>query len=44
MGRFSYKGIYNPDHPKKWKGDVNNIVYRSGLEHRYFKKLESVSS
>lgn len=30
------QGIYKPLNPKKWKGDVNNIIYRSGLELKYF--------
>ena len=31
----SYKGIYKPEHPKKYVGDPNMIVYRSLLERRF---------
>ena len=34
------RGIYKPVNPKKYAGDVNNIVYRSNLEKRFFKVLD----
>jgi hypothetical protein len=30
----TYKGIFKPKNPKKYKGDVNNIVFRSSYEIR----------
>ncbi len=33
----SYKGIYKPEHPKKYVGDPNMIVYRSLLERRFMR-------
>ena len=30
------QGKYNPENPKKYKGDVNNIIYRSGYEKKAF--------
>lgn len=33
MGKIRYKqGKFFPTHPEKWKGDIKNIIYRSGLE------------
>ncbi len=32
---MSYKGKYTPSYPKKYKGDPNNIVYRSLWERRF---------
>mgnify|MGYP006273221949 CR=1 FL=1 len=32
---YDYKqGIFKPNHPDKYRGDVNNIIYRSGWEKR----------
>ena len=31
----SYKGLYKPNNPKKYVGDVKKIVYRSLLERRF---------
>ena len=31
----SFKGIYKPTNPKKYVGNLNNIVYRSLLERRF---------
>ncbi|QIG65733.1 head completion protein [Ochrobactrum phage vB_OspM_OC] len=37
---YNFKqGIYKPLYPEKWV-NPNNIVYRSGLEKKYFKHLE----
>jgi len=32
---MSYKGKYQPSFPKKYKGDSNNIVYRSLWERKF---------
>jgi len=32
MARAYRQGFYKPTHPEKYKGDVNNIVYRSSWE------------
>jgi len=32
---MSYKGKYSPSHPKKYKGDPTNIIYRSLWERRF---------
>jgi len=32
---MSYKGKYSPAHPKKYKGDPTNIIYRSLWERRF---------
>ena len=32
---MSYKGIYRPSNPKKYKGDSNNIIYRSLWERKF---------
>lgn len=29
---MSYKGIFRPTNPKKYKGDPNNVIYRSSWE------------
>lgn len=34
------QGIFIPCFPLKYKGDVNNIVYRSGLELRWYKYID----
>ena len=33
--RKSYKGIYRPINPKKYVGDVTQIIYRSLLERKF---------
>ena len=35
-----YKGWFNPRHPAKYKGDADNIVYRSTWERRVMKWLD----
>lgn len=41
MKRSRYKqGIYKCINPQKYQGNVDNIVYRSGLEYRYFNYLD----
>lgn len=32
-----HQGIYKPIHPKKYVGDVDHILFRSGLELKWFK-------
>lgn len=39
----TYKGIFRPQNPQKYKGDVRNIVYRSGWELRVMMYLDSHS-
>lgn len=36
----TYKGWFNPRHPAKYKGDADNIVYRSTWERRVMKWLD----
>lgn len=31
-----HQGRYVPENPKKYVGDRNNIIYRSGYEKRFF--------
>lgn len=37
---MSYKGWFKPKNPSKYKGDANNIVYRSNWELRVMKHLD----
>ena len=37
---MSYKGWFKPKNPNKYKGDANNIVYRSSWELRVMKYLD----
>ncbi len=39
-----HQGFYTPENPEKYRGDVNDIVYRSGLEKRFFKLLDQESN
>lgn len=40
--RPKYKqGMFKPRFPKKYKGNPNNIVFRSGLELKYFNFLDT---
>jgi hypothetical protein len=32
---MAYKGRYNPKHPEKYKGDSNNVIYRSSWELKF---------
>ena len=32
---MSYKGIYRPSNPRKYKGDSQNIIYRSLWERKF---------
>mgnify|MGYP003336691564 CR=1 FL=1 len=38
---MSYKGWFKPQNPKKYKGDPNQIVYRSNWELRVMKYLDN---
>jgi hypothetical protein len=33
--KFTYKGRYLPENPKKYAGDSSNIIYRSSWERRF---------
>lgn len=37
---MAYKGKFSPKHPKKYKGDPTNIIYRSLWELRVMKYLD----
>lgn len=39
MGRFR-QGIFIPDNPDKYVGDVNNIVFRSSWELKFMRNLD----
>lgn len=39
--RFTYKGRFSPKNPKKYRGDVKNIVFRSMWERRFMKYCDS---
>lgn len=36
----TYKGFFRPKNPKKYKGDPNNIIYRSGWEAKFMSYLD----
>ena len=38
---MSYKGLFNPRRPEKYKGDPTNIIYRSSWELRLMVYLDS---
>lgn len=38
---MTYKGKFRPRNPKKYKGDVDNIIFRSGWECRVMKFLDT---
>lgn len=41
MRNTSYKGRYRVTNPEKYKGDITNIVYRSGWELKFMKWCDS---
>lgn len=43
-GKVPFQGIFYPANVEKYKGDVNNIIFRSGLELRLFKFLDERNS
>jgi hypothetical protein len=34
------RGLFHPNNPAKYEGNIDNIVYRSGLELRFMKYLD----
>ena len=40
MTRQTYKGIFKPKNPQKYKGDPSNIIYRSSWEKMVMKYLD----
>jgi len=32
-----YKGLFKPMNPQKYKGNINNIIYRSSWEHKFMR-------
>ncbi len=36
-----YQGFFKPINPSKYIGNVKNIVYRSSLEFKFFRKLDA---
>lgn len=40
LPRQSYKGLFRPKNPQKYKGDPTNIIYRSGWEAKFMKFLD----
>lgn len=41
---MAYKGRYKPINPHKYKGNVSNIIYRSGWELKFFRFCDLHSS
>lgn len=37
---MAYKGKYKPEKPQKYKGDPNNVIYRSSWELKFMKYCE----
>ena len=44
MGRRSYKGLFKPRNPHKYKGDLENIVWRSSWELKLMNQLDKSKS
>ncbi len=44
MAYSNNKGFYTPLNEEKWKGDKNNIVFRSALEYKIFRHLETLEN
>jgi len=38
---MSYKGFFKPKNPAKYKGNPNNVIYRSGWELKLMSHLDS---
>jgi hypothetical protein len=38
---MSYKGKYSPINPRKYKGDPNNVIYRSLWERKFMKYCDT---
>ena len=41
---MSYKGIFKPSNPKKYKGDRYNIIYRSLWERKFMKYCDNTDN
>lgn len=41
IGKNSYKGLFKPRNPQKYRGNANNIVYRSSWELRCMKWFDA---
>ena len=39
-----YQGKYRPSYPRKYKGDPNNIIYRSSWEYKFMKWCDYTTS
>jgi hypothetical protein len=39
-----HQGFFKPTNPQKYKGDPDKIVYRSGLEKKFFKLMDTESN
>ena len=39
-----YQGKYRPSFPRKYKGDPNNVIYRSSWEYKFMKWCDVTSS
>lgn len=37
---MTYQGKFSPKYPQKYKGNSNNIIYRSSWEHRVMHQLD----
>lgn len=40
MARKYQQGVYTPINPEKYAGNPKNIIFRSGLERRFFKRMD----
>jgi hypothetical protein len=40
-GRRTYKGVFKPTNPKKYRGNVDNIVFRSSWELKLMNALDN---
>lgn len=44
MYKQTYKGIFTPHHPRKYKGNSSNIIYRSSWELRFMNYCDKNNS
>lgn len=44
MYKNTYKGFYRVKNPKKYKGDITNVVYRSGWELKFMNWCDNTPS
>lgn len=40
---MAYSGIFKPINPQKYKGNVNNIIFRSGWELKFMNDLDKLT-